>query len=68
MESTNLAEAYTLAESKPHKKLFEVLALAALSRLELAVAEKAFVRAADYMGLQFVKRLKLLDDPKKQAR
>jgi len=67
MESTNLAEAYTLAESKPHKKLFEVLALAALSRLELAVAEKAFVRAADYMGLQFVKRLKLLDDPKKQA-
>jgi len=28
---------------------------------------QAFVRNADYMGVQFVKRLRLLDDVKKQA-
>ena len=28
---------------------------------------RAFVQGADYMGIQFVNRLRLLDDPKKQA-
>ena len=38
-----------------------LLAEAALEKLELEVAEKAFVHSKDYQGIQFVKRLKKLD-------
>ena len=38
-----------------------LLAEAALEKLELEVAEKAFVHSRDYQGIQFVKRLKKLD-------
>ena len=38
-----------------------LLAEAALEKLELEVAEKAFVHSNDYQGIQFVKRLKKLD-------
>lgn len=37
------------------------MAEAALEKLELEVAEKAFVHSKDYQGIQFVKRLKKLD-------
>ena len=38
-----------------------------LQKGEFARAEKAFVHCGDYCGIQFVKRLLLLDDPKKQG-
>ena len=38
-----------------------LLAEAALEKLELEVAEKAFVHSKDYQGIQFVKKLKKLD-------
>ena len=38
-----------------------LLAEAAIEKLELEVAEKAFVHSRDYQGIQFVKRLKKLD-------
>ena len=38
-----------------------LLAEAALEKLELEVAEKAFVYSRDYQGIQLVKRLKKLD-------
>lgn len=31
------------------------------------IAEKAFVRSKDFQGIEFVRRLKRLDDPGKQA-
>lgn len=38
----------------------------ALERLDLGVAEKAYVACSDYPGIQFVKRLRLLGDKFKQ--
>ena len=37
------------------------MAESSLERLELEVAEKAFVRCQDYQGIKFVKRLAKLD-------
>ena len=38
-----------------------LLAESSLERLELEVAEKAFVRCQDYQGIKFVKKLAKLD-------
>lgn len=38
-----------------------LLAESALGKLELEVAEKAFVKSKDYPGIQLVKRLKRLE-------
>lgn len=43
-----------------------LLAEFSLEHLDLEMAEKAFVRCSDYQGIQFVKRLKLLDSSAKQ--
>lgn len=37
------------------------MAESSLERLELEVAEKAFVRCQDYQGIKFVKKLAKLD-------
>ena len=37
------------------------MAESALERLDLEVAEKAFVRCQDYQGIKFVKKLAKLD-------
>lgn len=60
----------------PHALLFppccepsrRLLAEAALQKLDLKTAEKAFVRCKDYQGIEFVKRLaNLQSEPMKQA-
>ncbi len=53
-------------EDNPHPRLWRILAEAALEQLNFMVADKAFVRCQDYQGIQFVKRLKLLNDRNKQ--
>jgi len=63
---SNLKDAYNYIEDNPHPRLWRLFAETALEQLELAWAEKAFVRYEDYQGIQFVKRLKLLDDKVKQ--
>jgi hypothetical protein len=37
------------------------LAESALDKLEVDMAEKAFVRSSNYQGIQFIKRLRKLD-------
>tara|TARA_B100000795_G_scaffold218232_1_gene172309 strand:+ start:371 stop:535 length:165 start_codon:yes stop_codon:yes gene_type:complete len=44
-----------------------VVAQVCLQKGDFPLAEKAFVHCGDYCGIQFVKRLLLLDDPKKQG-
>lgn len=39
----------------------------ALSKPDLDIAEKAFVRSKDFQGIEFVRRLKRLEDPGRQA-
>jgi len=64
---TSLVDAFSYVEESPHPRLWKLIAEAALNKLDLTTAEKSFVKVADYMGIQFVKRLRLLDDTKKQA-
>lgn len=63
---SNLKDAFNYVDDNPHPRLWRLLAEAALDQLDFTVAEKAFVRFEDYQGLQFVKRLRLLDDKVKQ--
>jgi len=63
----SLAEATHFIEQNPNRRLWRLLAEVALQRLDFATADQAFVHDSDYMGVQFVKRLRLLDDVKKQA-
>ena len=54
-----------LSDNK-HPRLWRILAESALEQLNFLIADKAFVHCADYQGIQFVKRLKLLNDRNKQ--
>lgn len=63
---TALSDAQTYIEGSPHPRLWRLLAESALQKLDFVTADKAFVQCSDYMGIQFVKRCKLLDDEKKQ--
>ena len=65
-EPGGVGDAYAYAEANPHPRLWRLVGEAALEKLELTVAEKALVQCEDYLGIQLVKKLKLLD-AKKQA-
>ena len=63
----SLRNALQFASDNPHPRLWRLLAETALERLDLPLAEAAYVANGDYGGIQFVKRLRLLGDPAKQA-
>jgi len=64
--NVGLRDTYQYVDEHPHPRLWRLLAEAALEELDLTVADKAFVRCSDYQGIQYVKRLRLLDDRMKQ--
>jgi WD repeat-containing protein 35 len=66
LASGNEADAQAFIADNPHKRLWQLLAEHALEKLDLAVAEKAFVHCGDYQGVQLVKRLAQLGDKAKQ--
>eukprot|EP00796_Vickermania_ingenoplastis_P007874 gene7874-5501_t len=61
-----LKEAFDDVEHDPHPKLWSLLAEDSLGRLDFPHAEMAIIAAKDYPALQFVKRVKALDDPRKR--
>lgn len=62
----SLQESYKRILEDPHERLWELLAEEALTRLDFPHAEMAIIAKKDYPSLQFVKRVKALDDPRKQ--
>jgi len=66
LASVPISEVVQFIEDHPHPRLWRILAETALEQLNFVVADKAFVRCSDYQGIQFVKRLKVLSDRKKQ--
>jgi len=66
-KGNSLSEAAAFIEENPNPRLWRLLAEVALQKLDFVTADKAFVHNSDYMGVQLVKRLRLLDDVKKQA-
>lgn len=60
-----LQAGYAYADRNSHPRLWKLLANAALEELDLAVAEKSFVRYGDYYGVQLVKQLSSMPDKMK---
>ncbi|XP_075168241.1 intraflagellar transport protein Oseg4 [Haematobia irritans] len=58
LQHVGLEDAKQFIEDNPHPRLWRLLAEAALKKLELDVAENAFVRCANYQGIQLIKRLR----------
>ncbi|XP_017491815.1 PREDICTED: WD repeat-containing protein 35 isoform X1 [Rhagoletis zephyria] len=58
LQHVGLEDAKQFIEDNPHPRLWRLLAEAALKKLELDVAENAFVRCANYPGIQLIKRLR----------
>ena len=67
LENVGIEDTYAFVEQNPHPRLWRLLAESALSKLDLDIAEKAFVRSKDFQGIEFVRRLKRLDDKGKQT-
>ncbi|TKR82028.1 hypothetical protein L596_015808 [Steinernema carpocapsae] len=53
-----IEDANAYIEKNSHPKLWSLLAEVALTRLDTATAEHAFVRLQDYAGIQFLKKFK----------
>lgn len=66
LDNVGLAEAYEYIQDHPHQRLWSLLAKAALEQLDFNMAERGFVKCRDYSGIQYVKRLQLLNDRVKQ--
>ncbi|EGD73851.1 WD repeat-containing protein 35 [Salpingoeca rosetta] len=66
LETVTIEDAYSYIEQNPHPRLWRLLAESALSKLDLDIAEKAFVRCKDLQGIHFVLHLTQLDDKQKQ--
>eukprot|EP00798_Chlamydomonas_sp_ICE-L_P009063 gene9063-16189_t len=66
LKTTSMEDAYSFVDGNCHPRLWRILAEHALEGLDFAMADKAFVRSADYQGIQFVKHLQKLDDRAKQ--
>eukprot|EP00759_Apiculatamorpha_spiralis_P026415 PhF_6_TR29362/c0_g1_i1/m.43202/K19674/WDR35, IFT121; WD repeat-containing protein 35 len=66
LANVSMKDAFQFVEDNPHKKLWDIVAEYALEKSDYVIAEKCFVRCQDYQGIQFVKRLRMMDDPLKQ--
>jgi WD repeat-containing protein 35 len=66
LSEKGLSEAENYAKQRQYPRLWKVIGESSLEALNFDAASKALVKALDYQGLQFVKRLKKLDDPKKK--
>lgn len=66
LQTASVKEAFGYVESHPHPKLWSLLAEHALAVLDFDHAEMAVVRSGDYPAIQFVKRVRMLEDTQKQ--
>lgn len=64
--NVSLEDAYQYIEKNSHPKLWKILAETALEQMDFGMAERGFVKCKDYQGIQYVKRLCMLNDKTKQ--
>lgn len=68
LAKVGLKEANSFIQDNPHPRLWRLLAESALKYLDLETAENAMVRCTDYLGIQFIKRLRnIQNDQLKKA-
>lgn len=66
LKTTSMEDAFAFVDNNSHPRLWRILAEHALEGLDFTMADRAFVRCADFQGIQFVKHLQKLDDRAKQ--
>lgn len=66
IKTKDILEAFEDVKATPHKRLWRLVAEAALRKLNFDIAQKAFVKVDDYQGICFVKKVKKLDSDKKR--
>lgn len=64
--TVSLKEAVDFVEQNPHTRLWKLITEAALEKVNLNLAERAFVKTEDYYGLQMIERLQHNDEKIKQ--
>ena len=57
-----MEDIYKYVEEHPSRKLWNLLSKHALNNMDFATAEKSFTHMNDYMGLNFIKKVKNIDD------
>ncbi|KAK2962785.1 putative WD40 repeat protein [Blattamonas nauphoetae] len=62
IKKQNLHEAFKFIKQHPHKRLCQMIGEAALLKLDLDIAMKAYVLSNDYPGIRLVKKLKMMDN------
>ena len=65
LTTVSLKEAVEQVEQNPHPRLWKLIAETALEKLNLNVAERAFVKTDDYHGVQLIQRLQAYDERNK---
>lgn len=66
LTTVSLKDAVEFVEKNPHRRLWKLIAEAALDKLNFQIAERAFVKNEDYYGVLFVNRLQQFDEKYKQ--
>eukprot|EP01135_Chromosphaera_perkinsii_P001605 Nk52_evm75s207 gene=Nk52_evmTU75s207 len=66
LANVGIQDAYQFIEDNSHRRLWDLLAEGALENLNFDIADKAFVKSEDYQGLEFVKRLRKIDNKQLQ--
>ncbi|GMR34389.1 hypothetical protein PMAYCL1PPCAC_04584 [Pristionchus mayeri] len=62
LERQSITDAVAFIEKQEHPRLWELLVEHALLKLNIAVAEHAYVKLKDYGGIQFCKKLQDIQD------
>ena len=62
----NMEEIYNFLKKHPNKNLFRKLSQKAMENLDFDTAQKSMLQVNDFNGLQFLERMKKLDDPELQ--
>ena len=66
LSQVSIKEAADYVEKNSHPRLWKLLAESALEKLDIPIAERAFVKLEDYYGLQLLKKLSVMDDNMKK--
>ncbi|KAL3151657.1 hypothetical protein ABBQ38_012645 [Trebouxia sp. C0009 RCD-2024] len=66
LSTVTMADTLQFVEQNPHRRLWQALGEHALKARDFDMAEKSFVRCAEYQGIQAVKQLGRLDTALKQ--
>lgn len=66
LTTVSLKEAVDFVEKNPHRRLWKLLAEAALDKLNFNIAERCLVKNEDYHGIQLIGKMQNLDEKTKQ--